>query len=196
MKQRRSLHRLKKSLQVLVLMQRSFIADYLLLYCKKRVSIQSNQDFIRSGEVIKLITYPAREFNQPTLMEENMKARANKKTIILSLGLLALTGCAPSMQPPTSQMALAQSAVDKATAAGAYEYAPLELKMAQDKVEQAKTAMNAKDYVKAERLLEQAEIDAQLAEAKSSTTKSQKAVDSLQQGIDLLREEIQRKLPQ
>ena len=129
-------------------------------------------------------------------MEATMKVSTKKQTILLSLGLLALTACAPAMQPPTSQMALAQSAVDKATSAGAYEYAPLELKMAQDKVEQAKTAMNAKDYVKAERLLEQAEIDAQLAEAKSSTTKSQKAVDSLQQGIDLLREEIQRKLPQ
>lgn len=125
-----------------------------------------------------------------------MKSSTNKKTIILSLGLLALTGCAPTMQPPTSQLALAESAVDKATASGAYEYAPLELKTAQDKVDQAKTSIQTKDYVKAERLLQQAEIDAQLAEAKSSTTKSQKAVDSLQQGIDLLREEIQRKLPQ
>ncbi len=125
-----------------------------------------------------------------------MKASTSTRTIILSLGLLALAACAPSMQPPTSQMALAESAVDQATASGAYEYAPLELKMAQDKVDQAKTAVQAKEYVKAERLLEQAEIDAQLAEAKSSTKKSRKAVDSLQQGIDLLREEIQRKLPQ
>ncbi len=125
-----------------------------------------------------------------------MKASTNLKTIILSLGLLTLMGCASSIQPPTGKMAVAESAVDKASAAGAYEYAPLELKMAQDKVDQAKTEIQAKNYVKADRLLEQAELDAQLAEAKTSTTKSQKVVDSLQQGIDLLREEIQRKLPQ
>jgi small-conductance mechanosensitive channel len=125
-----------------------------------------------------------------------MKVSAKKHAISLSLALLSLTACTPSMQPPTSQMALAQSAVDKATTAGAYEYAPLELKAAQDKIDMAKTAMQAKQYGEAERLLEQAEIDAQLAEAKSSTAKSQKTVDTLQQGIDLLREEIQRKLQQ
>lgn len=124
-----------------------------------------------------------------------MKVSAKKHAISLSLALLSLTACTSS-QPPTSQMALAQSAVDKATTAGAYEYAPLELKAAQDKMDMAKTAIQAKHYGEAERLLEQAEIDAQLAEAKSDTVKSQKTVDTLQQGIDLLREEIQRKLQQ
>jgi hypothetical protein len=161
---------------------------------KRFFSININLYLLQKG--YKVATITEHDLNQPHLMEENMKACNSKKTIILSLGLLALTGCAPSMQPPTSQMALAQSAVDKASASGAYEYAPLELKSAQDKVEQAKAAMQVKDYVKAERLLEQAEIDAQLAEAKSTTSKSQKAVDTLQQGIDLLREEVQRKLPQ
>jgi hypothetical protein len=129
-------------------------------------------------------------------MEATMKVSTRKQTIFFSLGLLALTACAPAMQPPTSQMALAESAVDKATASGAYEHSPLELKTAQDKVEMAKTAIRDKKYEEAERLLQQAEIDARLAEAKSRTVQSEKSVETLQQGIDMLREEIQRKLAQ
>lgn len=125
-----------------------------------------------------------------------MKVRPRKHALILGLALLTLTACAPAKKAPTGQMALAQSAVDNATAADAYEYAPLELKTAQDKIEQAKMAIQAKEHVEAERLLEQAEIDAQLAEAKARTAKAQKTVETLQQGIDLLREEIQRKLAQ
>lgn len=124
-----------------------------------------------------------------------MKVRIRIRPIVFGLVCLSLTACSSSKQPPISQMALAQAAVEQATAAGAYGYAPLELKTSQDKINQAKAAIQAKDYMKAERLLEQAELDAKLAEAKSSTAKSQKAVDELQKSIDLLRETVQQKLP-
>lgn len=125
-----------------------------------------------------------------------MTARLKIPPLFFGMSLLILAACAPAKQPPTGQMALATAAVEKAAAAGAYEYAPLALKSSQDKIEQAKTAIQAKDYENARRLLEQAEVDAKLAEAKSGAAKSQKAVDELQKSIDLLREEIQRKLPQ
>jgi hypothetical protein len=143
------------------------------------------------------VTFAPDYSGQPESMEVDiMNVRTCKQTIIVSMAVAALAACAPAKQPPTSQMALAQAAVDKATAAGAYEYAPLELQASQNKVDAAKTAIAAKDYVKAEHLLEQAEVDAKLAEAKSGTAKTQKAVDELQKSIDILREEIQRKLPQ
>lgn len=122
-----------------------------------------------------------------------MKAGINGQILMLGLGLLVLAACGPARQPPASQMALAQDSVEKASAAGAYEYAPVELKTARDKIDQAKTAMQSKDYASSERLLEQAEVDAKLAEARSNTAKSRRAVDELQKSIDLLREEIQRK---
>lgn len=125
-----------------------------------------------------------------------MKDGISKKSFFFGASLLILTSCAPAMQPPASQMALAEEAIEEASAAGAYEYAPLELKTARDKIDQAKAAVNAEDYVTAERLLKQAEIDAKLAEAKSTTVKSQRVVDELQKGTDLLREEIQRKQAQ
>ena len=124
-----------------------------------------------------------------------MKTGMLIKCSILILGLLVLTGCATTKQPPTGKMALSQAAVEKASSAGAYEYAPLELKTARDKIELAKAATQSKDYETAERLLEEATVDAELAEAKSKTVKSQKVVDELKMSIDMLREEIQRKLP-
>lgn len=122
-----------------------------------------------------------------------MNTGLKRKALLSALSLLVLSSCAPAVQPPVSQMALANEAVEEATAAGAYEYAPVELKAAQDKIEQAKAAMQAKDNLAAERLLKEAEVDAKLADAKSATAKSQKAVDELQKSIDLLREEINRK---
>ena len=135
---------------------------------------------------------------KPYFMEAIMKTGIVIKCSILILCLLVLTGCATTKQPPSSQigkMALSRAAVEKASSAGAYEYAPLELKTARDKIELAKAATQSKDYVTAERLLEQATVDAELAEARSKTAKSQKVVDELKMSIDMLREEIQRRLP-
>ena len=125
-----------------------------------------------------------------------MKTGLKQKAPLLGLSLLVLSSCAPAVQPPDSQMALATEAVEEATAAGAYEYAPVELKAAQDKINQAKQAMQSKDNVTAKRLLQEAEVDAKLAEAKSATAKSQQAVAELQKSIDMLRDEINRKQAQ
>ncbi len=113
---------------------------------------------------------------------------------ILGLALLTLTACGTAKQPPLSRMALAQSAVEKAASAGSNEYASLDLKTARDKIDRAQKAIQSKDkdYIKAGRLLEEAEVDAELAEAKSKTAKSQKIVAELKESIDMLRDEIQR----
>ncbi|MEZ4483824.1 MAG: DUF4398 domain-containing protein [Syntrophotaleaceae bacterium] len=125
-----------------------------------------------------------------------MMTRLKRKIPLLGLGLLVVTACTPAVQPPVSQMALANEAVEEATSVGAYEYAPVELRAAQDKINQAEVAMQAKDNLTAGRLLKEAEVDAKLAEAKSTTAKSQKAVNELQKSIDLLSDEINRKQAQ
>lgn len=107
-----------------------------------------------------------------------------------------MAACAPAKKPPASQMALAQDAVENASAGGAYEYAPVELKTARDKINQAKTAMQSKDDASSQRLLEQAEVGAKLAEAGFNTAKARRAVEELQKSIDLLREEVRRNVAQ
>lgn len=119
-----------------------------------------------------------------------------KQKIFLASTVFAavcLVGCAQKHKVPTSEMALADEAVAEASSAGAYEFAPLEIEMAEEKIEQAKIAIQAKDNLEAKRLLEKAQVDAKLAESKARTAKTQKAVNELQKSIDVLKEEIERK---
>jgi septal ring factor EnvC (AmiA/AmiB activator) len=125
-----------------------------------------------------------------------MKSGFEFRVLLIVLGLSALAGCGPAVQPPKGQLALAESAVDNAASAGGYEYAPVELKKAQDKLTEARLDMQKKNNASALRLLEQAEVDAQLASEKTRTAKTQQAVNELEKNIDLLRQEIQRLSPQ
>ena len=55
--------------------------------------------------------------------------------------------------------------------------------------------MDNKDYVQARRLAEQANVDAQLAEAKNTTARSQQAVQEVQNSVRELDSELQRRAP-
>ncbi|MBD9503615.1 DUF4398 domain-containing protein [Pseudomonas sp. BGr12] len=109
------------------------------------------------------------------------------------LGLLALgsavllAGCAGN--PPSEQMAVTESAVNAAVSSGGPEYAPVETKNAQDKLAQARIALNDKEYDQARNLAQQAEWDARVAERKSQAVKAQNAVKDAQQGVMELRQE-------
>ncbi len=106
----------------------------------------------------------------------------------LTLGsLLVLAGCASN--PPTEQMALANSAVRGAEAAGAHEFATLELKTARDKMRRAEQASFEEEFEEARRLAEQAEWDARLAERKARAVKAERAVMDAEKGVEELREE-------
>lgn len=113
--------------------------------------------------------------------------------MLVLLAVFGLTACGTKYPPPESQVSLATSAVSQAESAGAYETAPLELKAARDKLNEAKQAMQKEDNLTAQRLAEQAILDANLAQAKARTVKSQKAVDEVKASIQTLQEEIERK---
>jgi hypothetical protein len=106
--------------------------------------------------------------------------------------LLALAACA-STPPPTSQMAVANAALAHAVAAGSVEYAPTEMAMARDKMNQANLALAARDNDRALALAQQATLDAQVAEAKAESQKASKSAVALQEAARALREEMARK---
>lgn len=97
------------------------------------------------------------------------------------------------MAVPTSALAEAQKATAQAEQVGGREYAPLELRNASKKLEEARAAIRKKDHKKATQLVEQALVDAELAEMKSLSAKAQAAVTELQESIRTLRDEINRK---
>lgn len=103
-----------------------------------------------------------------------------------------IAGCA-SLPPPTEQMAVSKSAIANAVSAEGNEYAPVEMRSAQDKMERANQAVVKEDYVSARWLAEEAQTDARLAEKKSHSAKAQKAAVAMQDDIRVLREEINRK---
>lgn len=112
----------------------------------------------------------------------------------MTLGVAVfVTGCA-STPPPTSQLAVAQQAVNSADTARSAEFAPLELRTAREKLLQAEQANLEKDYDRARELAEQAEWDARVAERKAQAEKAKRGLESARQGTHELREESLRRV--
>jgi len=108
----------------------------------------------------------------------------------LSLALLSACASAP---PPTEQMALSTAAVADAVQAGGAQWAPVDMRAAQDKLGNAQAALAVPDFERARSLAEEAQVDAQLAQAKSHAGKAQKAADEVREAGRVLREEMGRK---
>jgi hypothetical protein len=102
-----------------------------------------------------------------------------------SAGMLALfaVGCASQQPIPTQQLTDIEAASRSANELGAQSnpQAQLHLKLADEQLKQAKVAMENDDELGAERLLQRAKADAELALAlthgSSAQEKAQKAVD-------------------
>jgi membrane-associated HD superfamily phosphohydrolase len=104
-------------------------------------------------------------------------------------------GCATTeKRDMAAQLAVAKTAVADAVSAGAAEFAPVELKTAQDNLEDAEKAAMDDDYKRARKLGENAQTNAQLAAAKARAAKAQQAADALKESDQTLQNEMNRKL--
>ena len=116
---------------------------------------------------------------------------------MMSVMVLAavFTGCATTeKRDMAAQLAVAKTAVADAVSAGAAEFAPVELKTAQDNLEDAEKAAVDDDYKRARKLGEDAQTNAQLAAAKARAAKAQQAADALKESDQTLQNEMNRKL--
>jgi hypothetical protein len=104
---------------------------------------------------------------------------------------LALWGCT-NTKPPTDLLSKTELEVGKAKELGAQEHAPVELLDAEGKLARAKTAMDGKQYAEAEDLLEEAMVDAQYASVKSRSVKAKSAASTVNDDIEVLREELEQ----
>jgi Domain of unknown function (DUF4398) len=114
--------------------------------------------------------------------------------MVMMLAMLALGACS-SVPAPEQQLANADTAVREAEEANAASEAPAPLRRAQDKLTQARAAMQAEEYVDARRLAEQAAVDAELAEVQARSTVAEENVEELRKSIELLRQEATQKAP-
>ncbi len=128
-------------------------------------------------------------------MKNTMKHRWNQVVGGIAIAAVALlSGCA-TVPAPTEQLAVAKVAVSNAAAAGGNEYASVDMRAAQDKLERAVQAMTDEDFKNATVLAEQAEVDARLAIAKVRAAKAQQAAAAVQEDNSVLRKEIDRNRP-
>jgi hypothetical protein len=118
--------------------------------------------------------------------------RSQGTALALACALALVAGCA-STPAPTEQMAVSKSAIANAVSAGGPEYAAVEMKSAQDKMDRANRAMAKEDYDVARALAEEAQTDARLAEKKAHSGKAHKAAAATQEDTRVLREELNRK---
>lgn len=117
-----------------------------------------------------------------------------KRTIIsrwLTVGLcVGMLGACASTAKPDRQLVLAESRISEAKNNEAYQYAPVEIKNAEQHLTAAREALARGDNLEARRLLEKAEMEADYAVAKSELAREEKTVQEVRAAIKDLKREI------
>lgn len=113
-------------------------------------------------------------------------------TVALLLGVLVAGGCASDGALTSSKIGAADKAVTDARQSTADVLAQSDLKSAEDKLSDAKTARDAGDYRLAQQLADEALADADYARAQANTAKTRKMISDVRDSINTLRKEIDR----
>lgn len=111
-------------------------------------------------------------------------------TITTFLSLAA--GCATTSDRPDAQLARAEASVEAAQQSGANQYAADELDRANTKLTQARLAADEREYLKADRLATEAELNAKLAASTADRSKAEAALQEVNESTAALRREIDR----
>jgi len=101
-------------------------------------------------------------------------------------------GCATQNISHTESLTSADLSIKAAENSNATLYAPMELKLARDKINAAKEAAEKEEFVQAKRLADEAVMDAKLAEAKALSERTKKITQEMRDSIETLRREIER----
>ena len=88
--------------------------------------------------------------------------------------MLIAMGCATA-PAPAEQIAVSNAAMARAEMAGAPELAPVEMRVAREKLARLDAAMAAKDYRHALWLAQETQADAELAEVRARSAKATRA---------------------
>ncbi len=115
-------------------------------------------------------------------------------TLLGCLAAAVTAGCAANNRTARYQQALgrAQASIEHARRADAYESASAQLTTATEKVDDAEQLAADGEQVNATRLLDEAQVDANLAAATADNQEIQDALAEVQASIQALREEINR----
>jgi hypothetical protein len=111
----------------------------------------------------------------------------------LSVAVSLLAGCGGVSPLAKERVAKSETAVQQATQTlGNSETGAVELQRAKDDLQQAQAALTDKNEKRAERFAQQAQLDAELAIAKSQSGAARKAADEVLASVETLRKEAGR----
>ena len=116
-------------------------------------------------------------------------AETDMRYLVLPLALL-LASCTTPMPAPDA-FNDAEEAIQAAVNAGAEEHSPVELRFAREKLAEAHKGMAFKEYDKSVYLIEQSEINSELAIEKSKTAEMRAQVTELRRQNEILREDFE-----
>ena len=111
------------------------------------------------------------------------------KHILILFVFLAMSACA-TVQPDPAILQTAEKAIQAAESAGGDEFAPVEMRFAREKFASAQMGMEKQKYEVAMYLMEEAEINAELAIEKSRTARSRRQVNELRKSNKELEENM------
>lgn len=110
-------------------------------------------------------------------------------TVIFAAFVLAACASTP---PPNSQITAAESAITHAEQAQVTDYASPELVEARKNLADAKAEINNKNMTRAARLAQKAQLNAELATAKTAAVKAKEVNDEMQKSTSVIKQELQR----
>lgn len=112
-----------------------------------------------------------------------------RNLVVVILTTVALASCA-APKPAPNAFNDAEEAIQEAVEAGAEEQSPVELRFAREKLAEARKGMEYRQYDKSIYLIEQSEINSELAIEKSRAAEVRAQVAELTRENEILREDF------
>ncbi|MBF0257930.1 MAG: DUF4398 domain-containing protein [Desulfamplus sp.] len=112
--------------------------------------------------------------------------------IVLFFVSTSIIGCASKGVPPLKNISDAEMAIKEAKESSASVNAPLDVRIAEEKLQKARETAKREDYISAQRLADEALMDAKVAQVKSQTKKVKNMEQELRESIETLQNEVDR----
>jgi len=109
---------------------------------------------------------------------------------LITIVLLSALAACTTVKPDPSAFVTAEQRIAAAERAGAEELAPVELRFAREKLESARRGMENGQYDVALWLIEESEINSELAIEKSRTALARRKANEQRRENEILREEL------
>ena len=118
-----------------------------------------------------------------------MRHNPPMRNLVVVIFTILLASCT-TVKPAPDAFNDAEEAIEAAIRAGAEEHSPVELRFAREKLAEARKGMEVKQYDKSIYLIEQSEINSELAIEKSRTAVTRAKVSEKARENEILREDF------